>query len=224
MPNSYAHLNLDTRTDEYSDPYEGNYGEEYAHSHHHDDGYVLCHIGTEPMAHTHADLSSRHGHAVVDEHAFRYATVFGYENPSRAAALSMAVYLTTLAHGFPRETAARHAVRTYHAAVYYHETAAWDTPPVPAKPVPDAPVPDPTWQHNGKHVALVQEYASIEKSQTHEHPIERESGLGRVGETWSHPHPAPEPGHTHRYMGLGPAFNPDGSTPVVRFPHYIGSL
>lgn len=230
MPNSYAHLNLDTRTDEYSDPYEGNYGEEYAHSHHHSDGHVLSHIGTEQAFHSHPDLSPRYGHAVYDDYAIRYGVVYGYTTPSRAAAVSMAVYLTSLAHGFPRGQAAQHAIAIFHSANFYHAGGVKQFPS--AKPVPDEPVRAedvdprtvmPEWRHNGRQVELVKVYTDLEHTLTHEHPIERGSSLGKEGETWRHPHNNPEPGHMHRYAGLGPAFNPDGSTPMVRFPHYIGN-
>ena len=60
-------------------------------------------------------------------------------------------------------------------------------------------------------------------SLTHEHPIERGSSLGKPGETWSHPHADPGPGHTHRYAGLGGAFDADGNTPAVTYPHTIGN-
>jgi hypothetical protein len=112
---------IDFDADQYADRYGDAYGDEYAHTHDHGYGYATTHIGSQPIGHRH----SRHAPAHYDAAAVRHAALDRYRhaNPSRAAALSVAVYLTSLAHGFPDAAAADFAVRAYFGARAYHERA-----------------------------------------------------------------------------------------------------
>lgn len=122
----YPYIDPERDTDEYSDRYGDNYGDGYAHSHHHrlTHGDIVTHIGTGPLNHTHDNLGTDYGYARIDGYAFRYAAYYGYEHPSRAAAVSLAVYLTHRAHGYPHQPATAIAIRTFHDASFYHEPDA----------------------------------------------------------------------------------------------------